>query len=474
MAVKTYYVRPDGNNGNTGLGTTSALAYATIAKAVSMVAAGDTVIIAPGTYRETVTLATSGSVGNIITWWGDKEAQYFTDMKAGYVRITGTDSSEIGQSTGSIFNCNAKTYQTIRGFVIDGHKSGNNSNTYRGINGNSSVSVYDCVINAVYYGIYSCLVATRCIVQAYYAYQTVITANNCISVGAMYGFIQSTTINNCMCLGGQNGFYNSTTANNCTAFNCYYSYYVMTTITNCKAISCFYGFYGAPTINTSKAINCAYATYGNSLVTPINLAGVKVANCILHARGGGYDTGAVTEAKHEGYTDISRLIKIAHALKFDLFEANGGTATSFTEDYDIEGLPRRMGSGVIDMGCHEYSNNSISFTEHDTMPASFQINNIGTRRLVIAVVGGVSKTISCTVKFNLDSGTLKPQLVIQAREDILTTNPITVTATGTGSSYETLTTTFTPKASGMLFVEMRTQENGSGGSAVANFSNVLL
>ncbi len=50
MAI--YYVRQDGSDINTGLGSATNLAWATISKAFSTIASGDTVYIAPGTYRQ--------------------------------------------------------------------------------------------------------------------------------------------------------------------------------------------------------------------------------------------------------------------------------------------------------------------------------------------------------------------------------------------------------------------------------------
>jgi hypothetical protein len=66
----TYYVRTDGNNANTGLANDAAHAWATPAYAAGRVAAGDTALIADGTYSGSVTLSTSGSAGNLITFRG--------------------------------------------------------------------------------------------------------------------------------------------------------------------------------------------------------------------------------------------------------------------------------------------------------------------------------------------------------------------------------------------------------------------
>ena len=473
-----YYIRPDGDNSHSGTGYTAANAWATLAKAVSMVAAGDIVRIAPGTYREIVTIATNGTLANPIMWWGDKEAQYFTDMNPGYVRITGCDVNEFGQSTGAVFNCNSKAYQVIRGFVIDGGKSA--ISTYGIYNGTTS-DAYDCIIQGVYQGIRNFRNVYRCIItSSNYGTYSVLNVYNSITIGCTSAFAGASYVYNCLAVGGNAGFAINQNVINCTAYGGTYGFYnigtYMQSTINCKAIGCQYGFAGSSTylsIAKGKSISCQYGTYGTSNTALLDISDCKHSNCYAMQRGGGYDTGTMIAAKFEGFTDISRLLKIVHALRYDLYEEGTGAAQVFTENYDIEGLPRIMGT-ALDLGAHEYSNNYLSFTEYRTFAPSIQINNIGTKRLTITVKNGVPKTISTWVKFNLDSGVVKPQLYIWAREDILTINPISVSATGAGTSYEQLSSTFTPKSSGLLFIEFKNMEIGSSNLAVANFSDIQL
>jgi hypothetical protein len=84
--MATYYVRPDGSNSNTGLGTTTALAWQTIQKALGAtgIASGDTVYIAPGHYNEAVTVGGTYSAETQII--GDPTCSIFTSLTAGYVK----------------------------------------------------------------------------------------------------------------------------------------------------------------------------------------------------------------------------------------------------------------------------------------------------------------------------------------------------------------------------------------------------
>jgi len=72
-AGNTYYVDAASGNDASGNGS-SGSPWKTISKAASVVTAGDTVKIRSGTYRETVTPANSGTVGNPITFEPDTNA----------------------------------------------------------------------------------------------------------------------------------------------------------------------------------------------------------------------------------------------------------------------------------------------------------------------------------------------------------------------------------------------------------------
>ena len=94
--MATYYVSAtDGNDSDNG--STAALAFATIgAGEGAATTAGDIVYIAPGTYRETVTHGYSGTAANRIYFIGDPDCEHFSAVTPGIVRITVSDTDNIG------------------------------------------------------------------------------------------------------------------------------------------------------------------------------------------------------------------------------------------------------------------------------------------------------------------------------------------------------------------------------------------
>ncbi len=115
--ANTYYVGPGGNDANAG--TSWALRKLTLNGAEDIpVAAGDTVYVGPGTYRETLTCDVSGSAeAGVISYIGDYTGAN-TDGNGGVVRITGSDNDYSATRQYGV-NINGRTYRTFLGFTID-------------------------------------------------------------------------------------------------------------------------------------------------------------------------------------------------------------------------------------------------------------------------------------------------------------------------------------------------------------------
>ena len=119
--MATYYVQPNGADSNAGTGPSSGTAWRTIQKALGAtgVASGDTLYIAPGTYRETVTVG--GTYINNVNIIGDRTASQFAGINSGYIRITGLVSDALNSSTNlGYFIINGKSYLTFDSIWFEG------------------------------------------------------------------------------------------------------------------------------------------------------------------------------------------------------------------------------------------------------------------------------------------------------------------------------------------------------------------
>jgi hypothetical protein len=118
--MATYYVRPDGNDSNTGLGSSAALAWKTVQKALGAtgIGSGDTVYIAPGTYRENITIAGTYTAATYII--GDPTAAQFADVPQGLVRLTNYLTTDTAAGSGTIMSSGSKNYLNISYLYFDG------------------------------------------------------------------------------------------------------------------------------------------------------------------------------------------------------------------------------------------------------------------------------------------------------------------------------------------------------------------
>ncbi|HEY65553.1 MAG TPA: hypothetical protein G4O02_13385 [Caldilineae bacterium] len=117
--MTTYYVRKSGSDANDGLSPSTA--WLTLGKAAGMVAAGDTVYVGAGVYREQVTMTASGSSGSPIRWIADVTGEYTGD--AGLVVISARDSDGAAPVRASCLDPGQQNFVEWHGFVFDGGTS---------------------------------------------------------------------------------------------------------------------------------------------------------------------------------------------------------------------------------------------------------------------------------------------------------------------------------------------------------------
>lgn len=131
--MTTYYVRATGSDG--AAGTSPGAAWATVTHAISTVTAGDTVYIGAGFYSGALTLATSGSSGSTIKWYGDIDGTQTGD--AGLVFVTPMAAMlNTATGSGSTLDLNGKTFNEFY-YIVFGH-AGNGTNDITLINNAAS------------------------------------------------------------------------------------------------------------------------------------------------------------------------------------------------------------------------------------------------------------------------------------------------------------------------------------------------
>lgn len=170
--MATYYVRKTGSDSNAG--TSAGAAKLTIQAAVNLATtAGDIVYVGAGTYRETVTLAASGSSGNPIQIIGDYSGAQTGD--AGVVRITGSDNDSTGTRAYCI-TATGRAYNTIKRVLLDGY-------TTYGIRLLGACT--NCVVDQCYLDLGSGDSTTNMIVDG--DTQGAVTVSNCVIVKSRFG-----------------------------------------------------------------------------------------------------------------------------------------------------------------------------------------------------------------------------------------------------------------------------------------------
>lgn len=150
--MATYYIRTDGSDTNAGTGSGTGSAWKTIGKALSSgssVTGGDTVYIAPGTYREAITVGITPASNVNIT--ADPKATQFSGVSAGPViwsAFNAASNKDDSAPTGTPCNLGTNGNFTFTDFVVHGHNAATNGNCFHTATAANNITWVRCVMFA--------------------------------------------------------------------------------------------------------------------------------------------------------------------------------------------------------------------------------------------------------------------------------------------------------------------------------------
>jgi hypothetical protein len=436
--MTTYFVGPGGNNANSGL--TYALRKLTINGAEDVpVAAGDTVIIAPGIYHETVTIDVSGESGSPITYTGDVTGR-LTDGVGGVVFISGADSPYQTFARSAVVSGTSKNYRTFNNIVFDG------------TTGNSVL-----IANGTNWTVNDCVFMPQAVLLANGASQAAHAVNRCVFYGHIANnsvkFTHTSTVDNaghtvtnCLFLGGNNHVVaqrvGGIVINGCThLFNRGQAIQIETALTAGQTVTvnnCIiaHGVKGLSATAVGEIVEDYNNVYNNATDRQNVTAG---ANSVAYIPGFNPSLLLAGYNIHESMYSLSPQSPL---------RAIAGTSMPAA---DLRGMTRPATDSKKSWGTYQFVDASRSETQRTgATGASLKLADAGRIQLRVPVTA-VSTTFTVKVWREADYAGTLPQMIVKQDgvADSVTTD------TGAAAGWNTVTVTLTPAAlPGWVVVEL--------------------
>jgi len=455
-----YYVGSGGSNANNG--TSWATRKLTLNGAEDIpVAAGDSVYVAPGVYRELLTVDVSGTAGNPITYIGDVTGEH-TDGIGGIVRITGS-TDDIALTRQYCITASGKNYRAWTGLYFDLVSSAEidcggscsfwtvDSCTFgdRGsasaIGSNTAGSDWT-IRNCVFFGANSSSTVVSIQSSSTRNDQNILIENCLFSVGGNYVIVSrvgGVIIRNCTFLGGSRHIQVSnalTVGQTVTVNNCILSgavYRSLESTTSGELAENYNTFWANAADRTTTGTGANSVARPPLRMPPVLLAGIA------------YPWHAVALSEWSQVRAI----------------AGTGMAAG-----DMYGMTRPTTDSKKSWGAVQYAEPRRDTGTKRTGAASLKLPDAGRHQMFVPTANA-STVFSCYVYWGADYAGTKPQMVVRQPGQ----SDMTVTATGTAGNWEQLTTTLTPAASpGYCVVELVSSNTATSGAYATYFDDLTV
>lgn len=453
--MTTYYVGPGGSDASNGQSWANRKLTINGAEDIP-VAAGDIVYVAPGLYRESLTVDVAGSSGSPVIYIGDVTGEH-TDSIGGPVRITGSNDDQTITRNACITMANNRSFRTFRGFEMDSTAS----NTINVSASSSSLIVEDCFFQSgsstaaaiIVNGTGTDSIIRRCVfftqgpaIQFTHT-ATVNTANhlieNCLvlvggqAIAIRVDRVGGITVKNCTVFGGQNSIRVQTalaggqvlTVYNCICGGANTSLVATTTAEFTEDYNNIFGNTTARSNVTAGSNSNAYPTLFNPILL---LAGHRFP------------------------------FRLGELSKWSLLARLAGTNESSD---DIFGMTRPATSSKKSWGTYQDDPSSRSTTQvRGGSVASLKLSDAGRTQFYVPVTN-VSTTISVYVYREANYAGTAPQMIIRQPGQ----SARTTTDAGSASAFNQLTDTFTPAASPPYVIVELVSNNTATSSSYATY-----